>query len=83
MAGTDEKYNTKGKQTIVEAIRTKLGEKQVTFVEGVGVEEEKNIAEAVAAAKTANVAVVCLGEMPYTQKAGDRDDLYMLMPNKN
>ncbi|MEZ4883545.1 MAG: glycoside hydrolase family 3 N-terminal domain-containing protein [Chitinophagales bacterium] len=75
--GRNEQYNTKGKQTILEAIQAKLGKEQVTFVEGASELEAVNIQEAVEAAKKAEVAIVCLGEMPYTEKPGDRDDLYI------
>lgn len=75
--GTDPQYNTPNKPTILEAIRSKLGNNAVTHVEGTDINEAINIEEAVAAAKNNDVAIVCIGESPYTEKPGDLNDLWL------
>ena len=81
----DKNYYTKGKPNIVEALKTKFGASQITFVPGTSIEVEKgfmvdkeiDIAAAAEAAKSADVAIVCLGEMPYTEITGNIDNLEM------
>lgn len=73
--GLDETYNTPGKLSILEAFRQRWGENNISYRQGCTPDEPVNIAEAVAKAKLADVAVVCLGELPYTEKPGDLDDL--------
>jgi len=63
--GTDVKYNTPGKHTILEALQHRSGA-EVSFAE-----DDK----AVAAAGSADVIIACLGETPYTEKPGDIDDM--------
>ncbi len=73
--GDDPKYNTTGKLTFVEALTEKLGKEQVSYVEGTTFDEAKDVAKAAEMAKNMDVAIVCLGEMTYTEKPGDLDDL--------
>ncbi|MFN7118418.1 MAG: glycoside hydrolase family 3 N-terminal domain-containing protein [Saprospiraceae bacterium] len=73
--GNNPKYNTPGKQTLLEAIQNKIGKGNVTYVEGVAVDKPINIAKAAAEAKKAGLAIVCLGEMTYTETPGNIDDL--------
>lgn len=63
------------KMTILEAIREKVGENKVTYVPGATFDQATDLAAAAAAASRTDVAVVCLGEMNYTEKPGDIDDL--------
>ena len=73
-----EKYNT-----IFEAIRNEVGEKNVSYAPGVSYveggkyweEKEVNINEVVKKAKKADYIVLCLGENTYTEKPGDTHDL--------
>ena len=44
-------------------------------MEGATVDKVVNIPAAVAAARNSSVAIVCIGEMPYTEKPGDINDL--------
>ncbi len=69
-------YNDPGKKTIHEAVMS-LAETSMTFVQGTGYTEDVNIEKAVAAAKTADVVVVCIGEKPATEKPSDIEDLEM------
>lgn len=78
--GNDPKYNTPGKQTLLEAVQNKIGKGNVTYVEGVAVDKPLNIAKAAAEAKKAGLAIVCLGEMTYTETPGNIDDLTLSQP---
>nr|WP_322623321.1 glycoside hydrolase family 3 N-terminal domain-containing protein [uncultured Flavobacterium sp.] len=74
------KYNT-----ILEAVQNEIGKQNVTYVPGVSYkmdghyydEYTDKMDEAVAAAKNADVVLLCLGENSYTEKPGDMNDLYM------
>ena len=63
--GDDPKYNTPGKMTIQEAMKKAYGDDVIIAEAG---EEE-------AAAKSADVIMICLGEKTYTEKPGDINDL--------
>jgi len=63
--GTDEKYNTKGKTTILGALQARYGNQVITAEAG----------KAASAASKADVIIACMGEMPYTEKPGDIDDI--------
>ncbi len=77
-----EKFAT-GYNTFLKAIQNKIGKKNVSHIPGVSYietgkyfeEKENRMAEAVAAAKTADAVVVCIGENSYTEKPGDLNDL--------
>ncbi len=73
--GNDESLYPKDKWTILKAIRHKIGSEQVTFVPGVSFEKEIDIPSAVAAARHADAAVVCLGEDSYCESEGNITDL--------
>lgn len=73
--GVDSTYNTKGKKTILQAIQEKIGRDKVIFVEGVSLDKEINIDKAVEAAKKVKAVIICLGEIPCTEKPGDIEDL--------
>jgi len=75
--GTDPQYDTQGKATILEAIRSKIGQGSVTHVEGADFNSAINIEEAVSAAQNSDVALICIGESPYTEKPGDLNDLWL------
>lgn len=74
------KYNT-----ILEAVQNEVGKANVTYVPGVSYKMDGHyydefadkMDEAVAAAKNADVILLCLGENSYTEKPGDMNDLYM------
>lgn len=73
--GDDEAYFTKGKSTLLKAIQNEIGAGKVKYVEGTSYDKAINIQKAAQAAKSAKVAIVCLGELSYTEKPGDLDDL--------
>jgi beta-glucosidase len=74
------KYNT-----IFEALQQKAGKENVSYVPGVSYkmdgkyfeEYADQLDEAVAAAKNADVVVLCLGENSYTETPGNLSDLYL------
>ncbi|MFT2010579.1 glycoside hydrolase family 3 N-terminal domain-containing protein [Pontibacter sp. 13R65] len=75
-----EKYNT-----ILEAVQQKIGAGNVTYVPGVSYkqggkyyeEAADQLDEAVAAARNADVILLCFGENTSTEKPGDLNDLYL------
>ena len=78
--GDNEALYPQEKYTILEAIRAKIGEDNVTYVNAVMFDEEKDIPGAVAAAQNVDVIVACLGEPAYCETPGNIDDLTMSEP---
>ncbi len=80
-----------GYNTILEAVQNEFGKQNVDYVAGVeynmyaAYHEEYNIdiPAAVAAAKRADVVVLCLGENTYTEKPGDLHDLMISENQEN
>lgn len=88
--GSEESLYPKDKLTIRKAIETKLGAKNVEFVQGTritrppnspsnttptDVDVEVDVAKAVNAARNSDVVVLCLGEGSYTETPGNITDL--------
>ncbi|MCU0428634.1 MAG: glycoside hydrolase family 3 C-terminal domain-containing protein [Cytophagaceae bacterium] len=73
--GVDSTYNTKGKKTIFQAMQELGGKENVFFVQGTSFDKDVNIAKAVEKAKEVDYIVLCLGEIPATEKVGDIEDL--------
>lgn len=71
--------------TILKALQLKAGKENVSYVPGVSYkmdgkyfeEYADQLDEAVAAAKDADVVVLCLGENSYTETPGNLSDLYL------
>jgi beta-glucosidase len=72
--GTDEKFDDTLCNTIKEAI-AKRSKGKFSFAEGCKLSEGTWDVAAIEKAKLADVIVVCLGELPSTEKPGDIDDL--------
>ena len=76
--GRDEAYNTPGRLTALEAMREEWGAERVAF-EGLSSMDfsAKDIARVVRELKRSQpqAAVLCLGEMPYTEVVGNIGDL--------
>jgi beta-glucosidase len=70
----------KDKLTVLAAIKAALPPVNVAYSPGADYDRELNIADAVSAARTADVAIVCLGEMAYAETPGNSDDLAPLTP---
>jgi beta-glucosidase len=80
--GVDTNFNTRGALTILQAMQ-EIHPGQVSYVLGSDLEEEVNIAAAVSAARNNDVIVVCLGELPSTEKPGDIEDLNLPRAQQN
>ena len=80
--GVDTNFNTKGASTIYQAMQ-EINPGQVSYVLGSDLDKEVNIAAAVSAARSNDVVVVCLGEMPSTEKPGDIEDLNLPIAQQN
>ena len=95
--GSEESLYPKDRLTIRRAIEAKVGAANMTFVPGTkisrrpgsssnstptNIESEVDINAAVAAAKEADVVVLCLGEGSYTETPGNMPDLYLGEPQQ-
>jgi beta-glucosidase len=76
--GEDTSYNTKGNPTIYQALSQKLGDK-LTFMQGYDLKAVNgwescstlDIEKVKSAAQQSDKIIICLGEMPATEKPGD------------
>lgn len=73
--GRDTQYNDPTKLTILEAIKKEVGSTNVEFVEGTDYTEDINTTLAVSKVKNADYIVVCIGEIPATEKPSDINEL--------
>jgi beta-glucosidase len=73
--GTDPKFEDGSRHTIYEALQ--VVNPNISFSEGSALDSLSNVDEAVAKARTSDVIVVCLSELPSTEKPGDIEDLRM------
>lgn len=73
--GNEETLYPKDKLTVLKAIEANIGAANVTHVAVNSFDKEDNTAAAVAAAKNADVVVLCLGESTYCETPGNIDDL--------
>jgi beta-glucosidase len=73
--GTNEKLYPQDRATILGAIKAKLGNDNVKYVQGASFEKEENLTAAAQAAREADVVVLCLGESAYAETPGNIDDL--------
>ena len=95
--GSEESLYPKDRLTIRRAVEAKVGPGNVSYVPGTkisrraggasngtptDVESEVDINAAVAAAKDADVVVLCLGEGSYTETPGNLPDLYLGEPQQ-
>ncbi|MEM7621860.1 MAG: glycoside hydrolase family 3 N-terminal domain-containing protein [Planctomycetota bacterium] len=63
--------------TVVDALRERFGDDNVTYRKGSTFDEPGDINAAVNAARSADVVVLCVGEEPSVEKPGDIKDLRM------
>ena len=73
--GSNAAYYPENSKTILQAFKDKLGDKNVVYAEGAGFTEAKDINAAVAAAKSVDYVILCLGEDAYAEQPGVIDDL--------
>ena len=72
--GIDEQYNTVDAKTIYQAIEEE-SKGRVLFSPGCGLSERNGLEMALKQAKEVDVVLVCLGEIPSTEKPGDIESL--------
>lgn len=75
--GRETKYNDPSKLTILDAIRKQVGATNVEFVEGTDYLEDINSGKAVEKAKDVDYVVVCVGEIPASEKPSDINELQL------
>ncbi|MBN1599275.1 MAG: glycoside hydrolase family 3 C-terminal domain-containing protein [Bacteroidales bacterium] len=75
--GLDTRFNDPSKQTILDAVKSQAGEKNVTYVEGTNYLDDINTDVAVAKARNVDYIIACLGEIPATEKPSDINELPM------
>lgn len=73
--GSTSKWYPENTKTIVQAIKEKNGEKNVSFFEGSGFTEPKDLKAAVNAARAVDYVILCLGEDAYAEQPGVVDEL--------
>jgi beta-glucosidase len=78
--GDKEDLYPQEKETILEAIQEKVGQRNVAYVDAVTFDRETDLAGAVATAHNVDVIVACIGEPPYCETPGNIDDLTMSEP---
>lgn len=75
--GQSTKFNDPSKENILDAIKKQIGDGNVTFAQGTSYLTDLNTDEAVSKAKDVDYIVVCLGEIPATEKPSDINELPM------
>jgi beta-glucosidase len=65
------------RETVRAAIEKRVGPANFEYVAGAGYDKPVDIAAAAAAARKADVVVLCLGEMAYAETPGNIDDLIL------
>ncbi|MDD5149861.1 MAG: glycoside hydrolase family 3 N-terminal domain-containing protein [Flavobacterium sp.] len=75
--GRETKYNDPTKQTILDAVRKQVGATNVEFVEGTDYLVDINTDKAVEKAKDVDYVVVCVGEIPASEKPSDINELQL------
>ncbi|MGV6846142.1 MAG: glycoside hydrolase family 3 N-terminal domain-containing protein [Lutibacter sp.] len=73
--GRETTYNDSSKLTILQAIEKEVGKKNIAYVEGTDYLKDINSNEAVKKAKSVDAIIVCLGEIPATEKPSDINEL--------
>jgi beta-glucosidase len=73
--GNEETLYPQEKNTILEAIQSKVGTENVIYVPGSEFDKIIDIDEAESAAENVDAIIVCAGELPYCETPGNIDDL--------
>ena len=76
--GKAQEFFHEGRPTLMEAVRERIGNDQMTYVPGATLQQPDRMQEAVVAAEAADVAIVALGEGAYTETAGNLTHSLML-----
>ncbi|MBA4275380.1 glycoside hydrolase family 3 N-terminal domain-containing protein [Flavobacterium sp.] len=75
--GRETKYNDPSKLTILDAIQKQVGATNVEFVQGTNYLEDINSDKAVEKAKDVDYVIVCVGEIPASEKPSDINELQL------
>ncbi|NOR29441.1 MAG: beta-glucosidase [Lutibacter sp.] len=81
--GQDTQYNDTTKLTILDAIKKEVGASNVQYVEGTNYLEDINTSLVVSKAKNVDYIVVCVGELPATEKPSDINELDLPKAQQN
>lgn len=73
--GNEESLYPKEKNTLLEAIQSKIGNASVNYVEGCSFDKDINMSKAVNEAKNSDAVILCLGEPAYCETPGNIFDL--------
>lgn len=73
--GNEESLYPKEKNTVLEAIQNKIGEKNIKYLEGTSFNNDINTSAAVTEAKNSDFVIICLGEPAYCESPGNIYDL--------
>lgn len=73
--GRETKYNDPTKLTILDAVKKQVGANNVEFVAGTDYLEDINSDLAISKAKNADYIIVCVGEIPASEKPSDINEL--------
>ena len=84
--GVDSSFNTKNCQTVLQAVEAKIGKENTLFSQGASLflkdgweaSELVNVEDFKSKALQSDVIVLCLGELPSTEKPGDIRSLNLL-----
>lgn len=73
--GNEETLYPQEKNTVLEAIVSKIGNENVKYVKGTDFSKEEDIQSAVNSAKEVDAVILCLGEKTYCETPGNIDEL--------
>ena len=73
--GQATEYNDQDKLTILDAVKANVGYERTRFIEGTGYLEDVNSDKALSMARKADYVIVCVGEIPASEKASDINEL--------
>ncbi len=74
-SGVDTTFNDWGKETILEAIQNTIGRENSIYAQGTSYDSDVNTKQAIEKAAQADRIIICLGEIPATEKPSDIDAL--------
>jgi beta-glucosidase len=81
--GVDNKFNTKGKLTILAALENNFGKENILYAQGASLDSLKEWEKCWAQAKKADKIVICLGEKPCTEMPGNIENLDLPQAQKD
>ena len=73
--GVDDRFNTKGKLNIYEALKQNMPNNMLEYAKGASLDSLVDISDCINKALTADKIIVCLGEKPSTEIPGNINDL--------